>query len=511
MDRGNVTGYGQEVTHVLRPGSREQIQQIVREANQQGQRVYPISTGLNWGYGSATTAASGCTVLDLSGMNRILNADQISSANPVAVIEPGVTQRQLYEFLRDRCPDLMFNVTGSAADTSILGNALDRGVGYLGPRREDLFGLEVVTGLGEVLQTGFRRLGETSPLAHSHPYGLGPILDGLFFQGNFGIVTSACFKLVPRAERQVAVSLALKREANLGAFIDVLAQLKREGVMGAVTHIGNKARTHASLMYGISRYLSEHCGVSTAELAREASKALASVAPFEWTSLGGISGTARLVRAAVSEVKARVGDLARLTVVDDAKLDMGFRVMHGLRFLPLARANAAAIAAIRPLHGLASGVPSDVAIDNLLWRFGRTDLPATSLDESSCGLLFISPALPMDGVFVADVVAEMTAIAARHQNKLYVTVNIETSTSLVAVTNLLFDRSSTAETVQAQRCADALLAYIRSRGLEVYRARTDMMGSVVDEGSDYWQVVRRLKAAIDPGNIISPGRYNLAT
>ena len=117
----------------------------------------------------------------------------------------------------------------------------------------------------------------------------------------------------------------------------------------------------------------------------------------------------------------------------------------------------------------------------------------------------------MDGAFVADVVAEMTAIAAQHQNKLYVTVNIETSTSLVAVTNLLFDRSSTAETAQAQRCADALLAYIRSRGLEVYRARSDMMGSVVDEGSDYWQVVRRLKAAIDPGNIISPGRYNLST
>ena len=510
MDRGNVTGYRQDVAQVLRPSSRELVQQIVREANQRGQRLYPVSTGLNWGYGSATPTAPGCMVLDLSGMNRILNADQISKANPVAVIEPGVTQRQLYEFLRDHCPDLMFNVTGSAADTSILGNALDRGVGYLGPRREDLFGLEVVTGQGEILQTGFRRLGENSPLAHSHPYGLGPILDGLFFQGNFGIVTSACFKLVPRAECQVAVSLALKREADLGAFVDVLAQLKREGVMGTVTHIGNKARTHASLMYGISRYLSERCGVAAAELEREANKALSSVAPYQWTSLGGVSGTARMVRAAVAEVKARIGHLARLTVVDDAKLDIGYRVMHALRFLPLARANAAAIAAIRPLHGLASGVPSDVAIDNLLWRFGRAELPATSLDESTCGLLFISPALPMDGAFAAEVVGAMTAIAAQHQNKLYVTVNIETSTSLVAVTNLLFDRSSAAETAQAQRCADALLAYIRSRGLEVYRARADMMGSVVDETSDYWRVVRRLKSAIDPGNIIAPGRYNVA-
>ena len=510
MNDGNVTGFGAAGLKVLKPTHRDQAIEMVRLAIAQGNRLYPVSTGLNWGYGSATPASPGCTVLDLSGMNRILNADQISKTNPIAVIEPGVTQRQLYQFLRDHCPDLMFNVTGSAADTSILGNALDRGVGYLGPRREDLFGLEVVTGTGEVVQTGFRRLGEQSPLAHSHPYGLGPILDGLFFQGNFGIVTSACFKLVPRAERQVAVSLALKRETDLGAFIDVLAQLKREGVMGTVTHIGNKARTHASLMYGISRYLSECCGVAEAELTREANKALASVAPFEWTSLGGVSGTPRMVRAAVAEVRARMRHLARLTAVDDAKLDLGYRVMHGLRFLPLARANAAAIAAIRPLHGLASGVPSDVAIDNLLWRFGRSELRATALDESTCGLLFISPALPMNGGFVADVVAAMTEIAAQHRHKLYATVNIETSTSLVAVTNLLFDRSSPDETAQAHRCADALLDYIRSRGLEVYRARADMMASVVDEASDYWRVVRRLKAAIDPGNIISPGRYNVA-
>ena len=57
-------------------------------------------------------------------------------------------------------------------------------------------------------------------------------------------------------------------------------------------------------------------------------------------------------------------------------LALGYKLMHGLRFMPWARANAAAIAAIRPLHGLAEGIPTDAAIDNLLWRFGRSDLPA---------------------------------------------------------------------------------------------------------------------------------------
>jgi 4-cresol dehydrogenase (hydroxylating) len=495
---------------VKRPLSREQVLETVQQARAARVPLHPVSTGLNWGYGSAAAPHPACTLLDLSGMNEILNAEAISVSNPVAVIQPGVTQGQLADFLCARCPELTFNVTGSARETSIIGNCLDRGVGYLGPRRDDLFGLEVVTGAGQVLRTGFRRLGEDSPLAHCHPFGLGPMLDGLFFQGNFGIVTSACFRLKPRPACQVGVSIALKSEADLPRFIDALAGLKREGVMGSVTHIGNKARTRASLMYGISMYLASNFKLHGAALELAATRALDAVAPYEWTSLGGLSGSARQVSAALAEVKSRLRGLGRVTVIDSAKLDLGYRVLHCLRFLPWARANAAAISAIRPLHGLATGEPTDAAIDNLLWKFGRADLPAQRLDDSNCGVLFISPALPMNGEFVRAVTNGMKSLAREHGHDLYMTLNIETESSMVAVTNLLFDRSDAEAVGKAKRCADALHRFIRSRGLEVYRARVDMMGDVVDPASEYWQTVRALKSVLDPDNIISPGRYNIA-
>jgi len=506
---GNVTGISQEISDVERPDDLAGVQQLVARARRDKTPLYPVSTGLNWGYGSVSPVCAGATLVDLSGMRRILNESEISVTNPVAVIEPGVTQQQLHAFLSKRCPSLTFNVTGSALDTSIIGNSLDRGVGYMGPRREDLFGLEVVTGAGTVLQTGFRRLGEASPLAHCHPYGLGPMLDGLFFQGNFGIVTSACFKLLPRPACQVGISLALSDASLLAQFIDVLAQLKRERVMGSVTHIANKARTRASLAYGVARYLEEKCGVGAAALGREGERVLNIVAPDEWTSLGGISGTKRQVDAAVAEVRARVGGLARVMEIDDAKLSLGYNILHWFRAFPWARANAAAIAAVRPLNGLATGVPTDVAIANLLWRFGRSDLLARELDNTNCGLMFVSPALPMDGRFAADVVQGMTAIARDHQLELYATINIETESSMVAVTNLLFDRSDAKAMERAKRCADALHAFIKARGLEVYRARADMMADVVDPSSDYWKMVRQLKLALDPDNIIAPGRYNI--
>ncbi|WP_255354450.1 MULTISPECIES: FAD-binding oxidoreductase [unclassified Roseateles] len=505
-----MTGWDRGELTCWRPTTVDDVRDCVQHARRHSLALYPISTGLNWGYGSGAPPEAGSVLLDLSGMNRIRNAAQISPLRSVAVIEPGVTQRQLHDFLRESHPGLSFNVTGSSIDTSILGNALDRGVGYLGPRREDVFGLEVVSGRGEVLQTGFRRLGEGSPLAHTHPYGLGPMLDGLFFQSNFGIVTSACLKLVPRPQRSVAVSLALRDSARLAEFLNGLAMLKRLGVISGVTHVGNQARTRASMMSGISEYLNSSCAIGASDLVAEAERALATAAPFEWTSLGGVAGSSGQVKAAVAEIRRVLGEIARVMVVDDEKLALGFRLLHPMRKVwPWARANAAAIAAIRPLQGLADGRPTDAAIANLLWRFGQPQAAARDLDASNCGLLFINPALPMDGEAVVAIVARMTSMAAELGHELYVTLNIETTTSFVAVANLLFDRSDAAAVKGAHACARALWHYLRSQGLEVYRARADMMEELVDPADPFWRTAWELKSVFDPDNVIAPGRYNL--
>jgi 4-cresol dehydrogenase (hydroxylating) len=508
-DLSNITGHAVAAGAIHRPRSLDAVVALVHRARRSLTPIYPVSTGLNWGYGSRSPVVPGCDVVDLGAMNRILNADEISPDNPVAVIEPGVTQRQLAQFLRERCPTLTFNPTGSGLDTSILGNALDRGVGYFGPRVDDVFGLEVVTGAGTVLRTGFRRLGDRSPLAHSHPYGLGPMLDGLFFQGNFGIVTSACFRLLPRRPRQVAVSMALRRAADLPAFIDTLARLKREGLLTSVTHIGNRARTHASLMAGLVRYFKGECGASVEQAGRHADAALALVAPYEWTGMAAVTGTAGQVRATLAEVRHRLCPIARVRVVTDRVLDVGYTVAHALRFLPWARAQAAALSAMRPLHGLVKGEPTDVAIENLLWKFGRPELAAAQLDSSSCGLLYINPALPPDGRIAARLLQTMRDEAAGFGFELAITINVETASSLVAVANLLFDRCVQAEVERAHACAKALLNLIHREGLEVYRARADMMSDVVSADDTYWQTVRQLKLALDPDNIIAPGRYNL--
>lgn len=354
-----------------------------------------------------------------------------------------------------------------------------------------------------------RCLGETSPLAHSHPFGLGPMLDGLFFQGNFGIVTSACFRLEFKRPCHVGITLTLQKPSDLARLIDELSGLKRDGLLTSVAHIGNRERTQSTLRCGATRYLRDECGLLHEEAAKEAEQAVNTVAPGGWTALASVSGNREQVKAALRQIRERTAKFARLKVIREEQLDVAFSTSHRLRALPVMRRAAAVLSALRPLYRLALGVPTDIAIENLLFDFGHTRTDASELDRSRCGLLFVNPAMPLDGQFVADVVDGMKKIAARYRHNLYMTINVETKTSLVAVINLLFDRSSKEDTTRAHACADALFSYIRKRGLEVYRARADMMGEVVGTDLEYWTKIRALKQVFDPENIIAPGRYNL--
>jgi len=107
---------------VLYPSTTVEIQAIVTIARQAGVSLYPISRGKNWGYGDACAVTHGQVVLDLSGMNRIREVNQDLA---YAVIEPGVTQKQLFDHLQEQGIPLWFDCTGSGPEASIVGNTLE--------------------------------------------------------------------------------------------------------------------------------------------------------------------------------------------------------------------------------------------------------------------------------------------------------------------------------------------------------------------------------------------------
>eukprot|EP01034_Spumella_vulgaris_P030123 gene30124-37286_t len=95
---------------VLRPHTRGEVEALVRIAAARRIALYPVSTGRNWGYGDACAPGAGQVIVDLSGMNRIREVD---ARLAYVVIEPGVTQQQLSQYLLSEDLPLWMDSTGA--------------------------------------------------------------------------------------------------------------------------------------------------------------------------------------------------------------------------------------------------------------------------------------------------------------------------------------------------------------------------------------------------------------
>src|SRR5579862_2427817 len=155
----------QSVPAILRPANRAQVQECICIANLFRVPVYPVSSGKNWGYGSRVPTADSSVLLDLSRLNQIVDFNEELA---YVTVEPGVTQRQLHQFLQTRESRLWLDATGSSPDCSLIGNVMERGFGHTpyGDHFAQVCGFEVVLPTGGIAQTGFSRFpnSQTGPV-----------------------------------------------------------------------------------------------------------------------------------------------------------------------------------------------------------------------------------------------------------------------------------------------------------------------------------------------------------
>lgn len=225
------------------PASTEEVQAIMRIANEHMVPLWPISRGKNLGYGGAAPSIPGMVMLDLVRMNRIL---EVNVEQGYALLEPGVGFDQLMNYLVDN--KIPFWASAPAQTWgSVVGNALERGVGYTpyGEHASKVCGMEVVMPDGSILRTGMGAL-PNSQSWNLFPYGFGPSWDGAFMQSNFGVVTKMGIWLMPEPESTLNLSMSLDRLEELAPAVDALRPLKLSGIVQANPSIGNAVRGLAS-------------------------------------------------------------------------------------------------------------------------------------------------------------------------------------------------------------------------------------------------------------------------
>jgi 4-cresol dehydrogenase (hydroxylating) len=212
------------------PDGVEHVQSVVRIANRYKIPIYPISTGRNLGYGGSAPVLSGSVVLDLKRMNRIL---EVNERNAYALVEPGVSYFDLYRHIQEKGLKLWLDVPDPGWG-SLVGNSLDHGAGYTPLPFRDHFeshcGMEVVLANGELLRTGMGAVPKAQTW-QQFKYGLGPYVDGLFSQSNFGVVTKMGFWLMPQPEAYRVATVWVPKYNDIIPFVDIMARLMNSGTI----------------------------------------------------------------------------------------------------------------------------------------------------------------------------------------------------------------------------------------------------------------------------------------
>ena len=201
---------------VVRPGSTQEVAQVVSLANEQRIPVIPYGGGT--GIMGGVLPVQGGIVLDLKRLNRIL---EINPQDRTATVEAGVVLADLVDVLAGH--GLMpGHDPYSVPIATVAGTISTNGVGYragaYGPMGDQVVALEVVLPDGRIMST------RPVPV-----YSSGPNLNHLFIgtEGVFGVITKATIKVFRLPEVQVFATYAF---ANFDQGFEASGELLALGI-----------------------------------------------------------------------------------------------------------------------------------------------------------------------------------------------------------------------------------------------------------------------------------------
>jgi 4-cresol dehydrogenase (hydroxylating) flavoprotein subunit len=489
----------------LRPNTREQILSLVKVSAQHRIPLYPISTGHNWGYGSASPVTDGCVIIDLSRMNRIIAMDEKLG---LVTVEPGVTSGQLHAYLQKHSIPFIAPFTSAGPGCSLIGNTLERGrsINPLLDRFASMMGIEVVLSNGTIYNSPFRK-------QISQPFfkwGSGPYIDGLFGQSNLGIVVTMTLALAPMPAAVENFFLSVKEDVPLSEIVDsVRNMLQKLGTTLSSVKLLNRHRVLTRISQYSHKDLTERGVLSEAYIQHS----LDTASLTSWTLIGTLQGEPKMVSASRESIKRILGHTAKTLFFFTTQ---SHRLLTTIsRYLPVPAAARRLLTAIQALHSFPDSAPSDPEMKPMLpwWRIrGNALLPidrTTDYDtDARCGLLSFSAVLPMLGTNVELFATEAEDICYQHALEPIMTLLNLSDRCLMVSVQLLFDKSNPTEVTLAQQCHTRLASCALACGGYSYRGNIDTMSTSHTGNDDFWRIAQKIKEALDPENIIAPGRYS---
>jgi 4-cresol dehydrogenase (hydroxylating) len=487
------------------PLTAQAVSDVVKIANEFDVPLWPVSTGKNYGYGEKTACYPGGITMILERMTNLV----INEALGYAVIEPGVTYKQLNDALKQNGSAYWADCAGTTQYASVLGNALDKGRG-LTPYADHfgaICGMDVILPNGELLETGGGPTGRNK-VRHTYKHGIGPSLDGLFAQSNLGIVVKAGIWLMPAPERfDWAAFEYSKSRRELPDFIRDLQQLVAKGALRSRPHLANDF----AMMCIVSQYPQHLLGDGSYLSAQAMSAWRKEHGVAEWTFGCGVYGSREEVRFQKREIKTVLGRYGRVQFVGRAVEDnvVGRFVRWCAPFVNrlMGKSNSF-VEAMIPAINLFKGIPTDHFVRQVYFK-SPTGKPAADVDPArdQCGFLWIGPVLPFTSEDVMQGLTLAENIAQRHGFDFFLEVIVESARSVFFLLGVFFERNDKADQSRALAWYEETRRAFLTAGYPPYRETAISMLKAADGNEAHKEFLAALKLALDPRNILAPGRY----
>ena len=477
----------------LCPHNAEQVQAIVRIANTYKIPLYPVSTGRNLGYGGSAPNYSGSVVLDLKRMNRIL---EVNEERAYVLVEPGVSYFELYRHFQENNIRLMVDVPDPGWG-SLIGNALDHGAGYLQSIYRNHFdshcGMEVVLPNGELLRTGMGAL-PNSQSWQEFKYGVGPWIDGIFSQSNFGVVTKMGFWVMPEPDAFFSGTVFVYRREDLSPLVAMMNYVENTGASNGMPFIASPLYGGSTLTPRDPRVV-EFVSKSAEDVSDEQLQAFAREhnVPY-WSVQLKFYGAADALRANWEYCKKKFAEKIPGATFEDGTLWK----------LPLKPED------IEHVHKPELGIPS-------LEMFMRGARSKTH-PEPDWGHIWFAPIIPRTGEAIFEANRVIPKILSDYNlTDSYRRVKFSMPTTYWNRSFIiLFGFAVTRDRAKDQKTLDGLKMLITEcakRGWGEYRAAPALQETVMNAYSFNDHALLRfhetLKDAIDPNGILSAGRYGI--
>jgi len=228
---------------VLLPETLEEVQTIVRAANEHGVALVP--SGGRTGLSAGAVAAKGEAVVAMDRMNKVLSYNPFDRA---VKVQAGVITQQLQEFAEEK--GLFYPVDFASAGSSQIGGNIGTNAGGIkviryGMTREWVSGLTVVTGKGDVLELN------NGLMKNATGYDLRHLFIGS--EGTLGIIVDATIQLARQPENLTALVLGVNTFDDI---MKVLHAFQQKLDLTAFEFFSDKAMAHV-LAHGVPEPFAE--------------------------------------------------------------------------------------------------------------------------------------------------------------------------------------------------------------------------------------------------------------